>query len=122
MNRDEAEAAHHAAFLDKQERVFQRRQQVNSLTSDILTLTKCLDTEYQPDLKKCDVNIINHVKAWEKHISAGRTCRLGKCGFNSKNHDEFEEHLSQHKEDLKRRLICNQVGCLNGRHFRLPNT
>lgn len=28
MNRDEAEAAHHAAFLDKQERVFHRRQQV----------------------------------------------------------------------------------------------
>ena len=28
MNRDEAEAAHHAAFLDKQQRVFHRRQQV----------------------------------------------------------------------------------------------
>ena len=28
MNRYEAEAAHHAAFLDKQERVFHRRQQV----------------------------------------------------------------------------------------------
>ena len=28
MNRDEAEAARHAAFLDKQERVFHKRQQV----------------------------------------------------------------------------------------------
>ena len=34
MNRDEAEAAHHAAFLDKQERVFQRRQQVGQWSLD----------------------------------------------------------------------------------------
>ena len=45
-------------------------------------------------------------------MSAGRTCRLEKCGFNSKDHVEFEAHLLNHKEDLKRRLICNQVGCL----------
>jgi len=76
MNRDEVEAAHHAAFLDKQERVFHRRQQ-----------------------------------AWEKYVSAGRTCRLEKCGFNSKDHAEFEAHLLKHKEDLKRRLICNQEEC-----------
>ena len=50
------------------------------------------------------------LKAWEKFVSAGRTCRLEKCGFNSKDNAEFEAHLLKHKEDLKRRLICNQVG------------
>ena len=49
-------------------------------------------------------------KAWERYVSAGRTCRLEKCGFNTKDHEEFEKHLAQHKEDLKKRLICNQVG------------
>ena len=48
-------------------------------------------------------------KAWERYVSAGRTCRLEKCGFNTKDHEEFEKHLAQHKEDLKKRLICNQV-------------
>ena len=48
-------------------------------------------------------------KAWERFVSSGRTCRLEKCGFNSKDHAEFEVHLLKHKEDLKRRLICNQV-------------
>ena len=52
------------------------------------------------------------LKAWEKLVSAGRTCRLEKCGFNSKDHAEFEVHLLKHKEDLKKRLICNQVGLL----------
>jgi len=75
-NRDEAEAIRHAAFLDKQEKVFHKRQQ-----------------------------------AWERYVSAGRTCRLEKCGFNTKDHEEFEKHLAQHKEDLKKRLICNQEGC-----------
>ena len=49
-------------------------------------------------------------KAWERYVSAGRTCRLEKCGFNTKDHEEFEKHLARHKEDLKKRLICNQVG------------
>ena len=48
-------------------------------------------------------------KAWERYVSAGRTCRLEKCGFNTEDHEEFEKHLAQHKEDLKKRLICNQV-------------
>ena len=97
MNRDEAEAAHHAAFLDKQERVFHRRQQVFRLLISTIVSRKMY-------LHKCIL------KAWEKFVSAGRTCRLEKCGFNSKDHAEFEAHLLKHKEDLKRRLICNQVG------------
>ena len=38
MNRDEVEAAHHAAFLDKQERVFHRRQQVTWQCTDLVLI------------------------------------------------------------------------------------
>jgi hypothetical protein len=76
MNRDEREAAQHADYIRRQERVFQRRQ-----------------------------------AAWARQAAAGKTCRLEQCGRHFAVTAEFEVHLAEHKEDLRRRLVCSQEGC-----------
>ena len=76
LGRRETEAREHAAYLDRQARVFHRRQE-----------------------------------SWLRFAAAGRTCRLESCGRHFEDHQEFEEHLAQHKLELRRRLVCNQEDC-----------
>ena len=47
-------------------------------------------------------------EAWVREAARGKTCRLEKCGRNFTDVMEFEVHQEEHKEDMKRRLVCSQ--------------
>ena len=100
MNRDEAEAAHHAAFLDKQERVFHRRQQVVCLCASFSfvvysQLYVCIVNPATATKQMYNVGLGEVCISW-KNLSAGkmwlqlqRSC--GIWGASSQAQRRFEE-------------------------------
>ena len=53
-----------------------------------------------------------------KFLREGYKCKHEGCGQSFKNLQEFQTHLNNHQEELKKAMICNQPGC-NGLKFRV---
>ena len=59
-----------------------------------------------------------HRRKIEKFHKEGYKCKHEGCGQSFKDRQEFETHINNHQEELKKALICNQPGC-NGLKFKI---
>ena len=104
MNRDDREAVRHQEYLQRQERVFQRKEENwRRLVEEGRTCRRQGCGKKFPDVKALEAHIGEHNKDLKRRL----ICNQEKCGKKLSSQAAWRDHVAEHKVQMKARIITS---------------